>query len=247
MAFRNNNGFFNRFYQSNQGPAGQNVPRGTFQQNPQNVPRGTFPQNMPNMPNYPPQMQQMPQMPQMQQMPPTNLLNPKNDPHVRFEAVPEGLAANLSTGQSDAPQVGPMPKKEQGKVNEASITGFSNFVQGESNSVIFYENLAKSRGVSERNRRWIHELMENKKRQIRYASVLYKSLADEDWTARDMDAERVADFRGGVSYALIQESRMLREVLRVYDDLHDGPYQKGMATVLNSKIADIAHLIALRI
>ena len=208
----------------------------------QNVPRGTFPPNF----NSPPQ-HNMPQAP-MQQMPPMHLLNPTNDPNVRFEPIPSGLAPpgaapNPSPGQQGQSQ----PQLSAPAANNAGelATGLSDLIQGESNSIIFYEKLAKSSGISENNKQLVEELIGNKKRLVQNISKLYSGLFSGEWRAREVKIEETRNFRADIAYSLLQESKLLREASQIYAKLEDPSHQGLMNAVLYSKVADIAHLMAI--
>ena len=196
----------------------------------QNVPRGTFPPA--NMPGS--------QMPPQQQMPPLHLLNPTNDPNVRFEPIPGGMAP---TGTNP----GQMPQSAPTLVDAADIIiKLSNLTQGESNSIIFYENMAKASGITKKERELVTELLDNKQRQMENVTGLYRNLTNSEWVAaKDMRVEETRNFRADIAYALLQESRLLREASQIYTNLDDAAHQRVMNSVLYNKVADIAHLMAL--
>ena len=220
-----------RFGPSSQGPyfPQQNVPRGTFQ---------------PNFSGPPPQRgmpPQMPQMPPQQNMPPMHMLNPTNDPNVRFEPVPGGMMPPNNMPQQPVPSLAPS-LVDAG----ALIIKLSDLTQGESNSITFYENLSRARGIGEKDKELVAELLNNKRQQIQGIAGLYRDLTNSEWSAKkDMKVEETRSFRGDIAYALIQESRLLREASQIYADLNDKAHQKTMNMVIYSKIADIAHLMAL--
>jgi len=200
--------------------------------------RGNMPHRLPNMPHAMPQQQRppqqnMPPMPQQQRppqqnMPPMHLLNPASDPSVRFEPIPEGFAG--STGSAAANDLA-------GKI--------SDLIQGETNSIAYYESLVKSHGVTEENRELVLELLNSKRQQVQNITDLYRMMAKTDWRPKEMEIESTKNFRVGISYALLQESRLLRDVSRIYSNINDEMQQRVMNSVLHSKIADIAHLMAI--
>jgi hypothetical protein len=202
----------------------------------QNVPRGTFP--LANMPH--PQMTPMRQMPPQQQMPPMHLLNPTNDPNVRFEPVP-GRMIPPGANPEQMPPAGPT------LVDAADIIiKLGSLAQGESNSIVFYENMAKTSGIAKRESELVTELLGNKGQQMEIVKELYRNLTNSEWAAsKDMKVEETRNFRADISYALLQESRLLREASQIYANLNDGAHQKAMNSVLYNKVADIAHLLAL--
>jgi len=198
----------------------------------QHAPRGTFPPQMGT------------NMPQMgapaQQMPPMHLLNPTNDPNVRFEPIPGGMMPPGANAE-------PMPQPTSPLVGAADIIiKLGNLTQGESNSIVFYENMASSARISEKDKELVAELLANKRRQIENVTGLYRNLTNSEWAAaKDMKVEGTRDFRADITYALLQESRLLREASQIYADLGDPMHQRTMNTVLYNKVADIAHLMAL--
>ena len=238
----------------------------------QGFPRGQFPQNFgsnfggsPPMPSPMPrgQMGQMRQMPvplqqpttpPRQQMPPMHLLNPTNDPSVRFEPIPEGMMPP-SAQQPAAPspssihQMPPNIPNTPATPTESNAGGIvnklSDYVQGESNSLIYYENLSKSPRISEEHRELVLELTNNKKQHVQHIAQLYKTLTKNDWVAQDMKIADTRNFKADVAYALLQESRLLREASHIYQNLDSEAHQRIMNSMLHNKIADIAHLMAL--
>ena len=224
------------------GPANQNFhPQ-------QNVPRGTFPPNFGANRGRPPQMpgNMPPQMPPQQNMPPMHLLNPTNDPNVKFEPIPGGMmppGGAPNPGPVQMPQTMP-PMPPTANVGEIA-TKLSDFAQGESNSIIFYENLLKVTGISENGKGLILELLNNKRGQLQNIVKLYGDLTKTEWSAKNMRIEQTKNFRADIKYALLQESRLLREATYVHANLDDAAHQKIMNMVLHNKVADIAHLMAL--
>jgi len=187
----------------------------------QNVPRGTFPP-----------VQQMPPMQQMPQMPPMHMLNPNNDPNVRFEPAP---------GVIQAPTVAPT-LVDAGAI----IIKLSDLTQGESNSLTFYENMSKSQGITKKDRELVMELQSNKRSQMQIAAGLYKDLTNSEWaTKKDIRIEETRSFRADLAFALLQESRLLREASQIYADINDATHQKTMSAIIYNKIADIAHLMSI--
>jgi len=224
---------------------------------PQNMGRH-MPQPQRPMHQMPPQ-HMAPQMPQQgQQMPPMSALNPQNDPHVRFEPVPanmqpatQGTAPTPPPPQISRPHELQAPPAQQPapanvQIPEGLQIKLSDFMQGESNGMRFYEGLTKLTGISERERQLVAELLESKKKQMQKASLLHLNLAKSEWAAKDMTTESASNFRGGISYALLQESRLLREASGIYESLVEASPLKGAAlAVVHGKIADIAHLMSL--
>jgi len=202
----------------------------------QNVPRGTSPQNFGR--------QQHPNTNMPQQMPPMNMLNPTNDPNVRFEPIPNGMVPPGGAPPQNslqAPQVSPA-------LSSAAelIIMLSSLTQGESNSITFYENMARSSAVSGKDRELVEELLSNKRRQMESVSGLYRSLTNSEWaSAKDIKVEETRNYRADIAYALLQESRLLREASQIYANLDDAAHQRTMNTMLHNKVADIAHLMSL--
>ena len=269
------NNFFNRAGRNNynyqhhgqfqQGPQGgcngqnccgrQGTSRGmppNYPQQPNNPQFGNFGgwgrQQQPNMPmpsqNMPPMMQPPQGAPrgnmQNPHMPPTHM-PATNDPNVRFEPVPPEL---LPPGKQSIGQPDLGAPSGQGPIGGLAAQ-LSTLTQGESNSIAYYEKLVGVPGISERDKGLVLELVENKKRQIHSVTGLYRDMARADWTAQDMQVETAANFRAGLSYALLQESRLLREASGIHANLTDGPQRRVMDTALHHKIADIAHLMAI--
>jgi len=251
-------GFLNRLPQNNHhGGQFRQFPQGPMPmqsygptiQNPyypqQNVPRGTFPPNFgpsparqpyppANMPQISPPTQQLPQMP------PMHLLNPTNDPHVRFEPIPSEMVPP-GTNLEQAPQ--PPSSLE----NAADIIiKLSNLTQGESNSIIFYESMTRASGVTKKDRELVAELLSNKRKQMDSVAGLYRNLTNSEWSAaKDIRVEEARNFRADIAYALLQESRLLREASQIYAGLDNVMYQRVMNSVVHNKIADIAHLMSI--
>ncbi|MCL2619605.1 MAG: hypothetical protein FWD97_01555 [Defluviitaleaceae bacterium] len=177
-------------------------------------------QNRQQMPAYQPQRQQPPQQmhPMMPMQPPQQQGKaPYSDPSVRFEPIPEGM---LPPGMT-IPTTAEAPAKP-------STDTIKNFLQGEVNSLAFYEKLSK---VSETYKERVLELISHKKSGnplLLQANVTEETKVDE-----------VDDFASGISHALLQESRQLREMTKIKD---------GSITpvLLANKIADIAHLMSLQ-
>ena len=235
----------------------QNVPRGTFPQN-FGPNFGSRPQNNPNQgganrgrpPYAPANMQaamprgQMP-MPQAnqpaQQMPPMHLLNPTNDPNVRFEPMADGMMP-----QGGAPRHGQAPPGNPAESNPNQIISrLSDYVQGESNSLVYYENLSKSPQISQEDKEVVLELMSNKKQHMQNAAKLFRDLTKSEWNAADMKIAGTKNFKADIAYALLQESRLLREASFIYQNLDNEAHQKAMGVLLYNKVADIAHLMSL--
>ncbi|MCL2376656.1 MAG: hypothetical protein FWC76_04585 [Defluviitaleaceae bacterium] len=208
-----------------------------------------------NVPNAMPRghMGQMP-MPQQagppaQQMPPMHLLNPTNDPSVRFEPMPAGM---VPPGGTEAPKQAPPQMPQQAAPNTSPdgnaggiISRLSDYVQGESNSLVYYESLSKSPRISEDVRELVLELMNNKKQHVHNAAQMYRELAKSEWGAKDMKIADAKSFKADIAYALLQESRLLREASGIALNLDNAAHQKIMNSMLHNKIADIAHLMAL--
>jgi len=207
--------------------------------------------NMPNQPNMG-NVQNTPQMPPMQ------LLNPTNDPHVRFEPIGDNMQGAAQTmpvappgnapsniGQANQNAQPFQTSMGQAAMGDAITQRLANLLQGEGNSIVFYGNLVKARGTQAREKQLINELIETKRRQLRYTTEMYKGLANSEWGGTEMMTQQIGDLREGISYALLQESRLLREASQIYADMGTSAAQGGMLTVLHSKIADIAHLMAI--
>jgi hypothetical protein len=256
-------GFFNRPMQSSNhhGRQFQRFPQGQMPmqgygptiQNPhypqQNVPRGTFPPNFGpsrTMQPYPPaNMPQMaPPMQQMPQMPPIHLLNPTNDPNVRFEPAPSGMVPPGANPE----QALQAPQPPSSLENSADIIiKLSNLTQGESNSITFYDNMAKVSGATAKERELVAELLGNKRQQMESVAGLYRNLTNSEWSAaKDIRVEEARNFRTDIAYALLQESRLLREASQIYASLNDAMHQRVMNSVVYNKIADIAHLMSIQ-
>ena len=228
-------------------PSFRPVNQNYYPQQNRNVPRGTFPSNfganharMPHLPaNIPPQIPQ-----HNQGMPPMHLLNPTNDPNVRFEPIPNG-----TTPPGGMPAQSPMqaPQVPSAISNAAEIIIMvSNLTQGESNSITFYENMAKSPAITKRDKELVEELLNNKRKQMENLSGLYRGLTNSEWAAaKDMKIEETRNYRADIAYALLQESRLLREASQIYANLSDVAHQRVISSVLHSKVADIAHLMSL--
>ncbi|MCL2573902.1 MAG: hypothetical protein FWE34_05040 [Defluviitaleaceae bacterium] len=189
---------------------------------PQNVPRGTFPPSFNNTP------QQMPQ----QNMPPMHLLNPNNDPNVRFEPVPGGTMPNAIPANG-------MPNPRD------IIVKLSNLAQGESNSIIFYESMASAAGISEKEKGLVDELLSNKRKQLQSVTGLFKDLTKSEWGPSEMKVAKAKNYRTDIAFALLQESRLLREISQIYVELEDTAHMRLISSVLHNKMADMAHLMAL--
>jgi len=275
----NNNQFNrpNQFNNFNQGHhMQQNVPRGTFFPGqgafPQNMPGQHGMQNMRNtqaahpgqmmvppiqqnrqqmmpMPQRPPQMP-MPQAPsQGMQMPPQHILNPKNDPNVRFEPVPEHLQPSSAPPQVSRPHnlqtnlQAPPQHQTPPNISEDLLAKFSGYIQGESNSMSFYDKLAKAHGISENEERNIQDFLNIKRQHFTKTSALYQSFSKGDWSSRDTQVMAMPDFKSGISYALRQESQLLREISEVYENFGDKD-NAALLSIVHNKIADIAYLMA---
>jgi len=100
------------------------------------------------------------------------------------------------------------------------------FIQGEINSLAFYQKLSEA---SETNREQILELIDHKKRANPNLAQLQ--------AAEETKVDDVTDFASGLSYALMQESRQLRELA--------GAGQQKTGSAIANKIADIAHLMSI--
>jgi len=179
----------------------------------------------------PPQQHPPPQMPQQQ---------PYHDPSVRFEPMPGGtLPPHLGGGANAAPpaQQPPMP---------TPTPELGNFLQGESNSLLFYENLAKAANAGEAEKEQALSLLESKKQNLHKLQNFHKQVAG-DWTAEQgqAPAPEIADFRQGLKFALSQESKLLRAAANIHAGLKDPGQQHFMASVLYGKVADIAELASM--
>lgn len=194
-------------------------------------------QGMTNMPSVPNQ----PSVGNMQNV--SRMLNPTNDPHVRFEAVPE----HMQQAASPTPSVVPAAPVNVGQANigEVMVQRLANLLQGEGNSIVYYGNLVKASGAKAREKQLINELIESKRRQLRHAVEMYKGVASSEWGGQEMQTQHIGNLRDGISYALLQESRLLREASQIYADMGGSAARDGMLSVLHGKIADIAHLMAI--
>ena len=143
---------------------------------------------------------------------------PYSDPSVRFEPIPQGL---LPPGTPTPPP--PPPTQALPQTNTEDL---KTFIQGEVNSLAFYQKLSEA---SETHREQILELIDHKKRANPDLVQLQ--------TAEETKVDDVADFARGLSYALMQESRQLRELA--------GAGQEKTGSAVANKIADIAHLMSI--
>ena len=192
----------------------------------------------PPRPMQPPAMQSPARQPHAphpsqsgQQMPPMHLLNPTGDPNVKFEPLPEGFSTSPAVPVAAGPVASPIQR-------------LINLAQGENNSIIYYENLLRSRGVNDDSKELISELLNSKRQQLGNMVDLYRLAAKRDWAPQEMQIEEVRDFRAGISYALLQESRLLREITQIQAGLSDDLQKRTIDSLLHNKIADIAHLMA---
>jgi len=245
--------------------AQQNVPRGTFpsnftpnfrNQSQANSFQSGMPQMRPphppaNMPNAMPRVQAPVPMPQQstaptQQMPPMHLLNPTNDPHVKFEPIPNGFVPPSNAAAPGPAHPTQAPSSPAADINPNSIANrLSDYAQGESNSLIYYENLSRSSQISEERKGFVQELIDNKKQHVHNMAQLYRELSKQEWVAHDMKIAGATNFKSAISYALLQESRLLREASQIYLNMNNEAHQRIMNSVLYNKIADMAHLMAL--
>jgi len=206
--------------------------------------------NMPGMMNMPNQSNQS-NMGNMQNV--SQMLNPTNDPHVRFEPVPDNMqgVAQATAPMSSVPSNVSQPIQQnqpsaaQAVMGDAMAQRLANLLQGEGNSIVYYGNLVKAHGAQAREKQLINELIEIKRRQLKYATEMYRGLVNSEWGGTEMMTQQVGNLRDGISYALLQESRLLREASQIYADMGGSAAQGGMLAVLHGKIADIAHLMAI--
>ncbi|MCL2234934.1 MAG: hypothetical protein FWB98_00645 [Defluviitaleaceae bacterium] len=178
-------------------------------------------QQMPQMPQVTPRqmpMQQAQAHPQHQQQAQTQA--PYSDPSVRFEPIPQGLLPPGMAAPAPAP---PQPSQAPPQTNTDNL---KTFIQGEVNSLAFYQKLSE---VSEAHKGRILELIDHKKKAN---PDLVQLQATEETKVDD-----VTDFASGISFALLQESRQLRELA--------GHGQEKTGTAIANKIADIAHLMSI--
>lgn len=179
-------------------------------------------QSRQQMPAYQPQRQQTPQQmhPQMSMQPQGQGQQgnvPYSDPAVRFEPIPEGL---IPPGMS-------LPTTAEAPV-KSSVDNLKTFMQGEVNSLAFYEKLSN---ISQSHKDKVLELIQHKKNGN---PLLLQANPDEE-----IKVDEVDDFASGISHALLEESRQLREMTKI----KDGSISPAL---LANKIADIAHLMSLQ-
>lgn len=179
---------------------------------------------------------------QMQQMPQTPQVPLAHVPGVRFEPVPEQFAREMQQGAAvdntaQASQVST-------KVQEESKQKLASLSQGESNSLVYYRSMFDLPGVDEGKREIIAELRENKQKNIEWLSKMYVEVAKEMPAIKEMKVEGVESLKSAVTYALVQESRLLREATSVMEGI-GMEFQAPMQAIIGRKIADIAQLMAL--
>ncbi|MCL2350421.1 MAG: hypothetical protein FWC67_02965 [Defluviitaleaceae bacterium] len=248
MSIFRRNGFFNR----NQQQHHQQRPFNPYFQNNMNS------APMPNMQNFHhghanfrgqmPQMGQMPQQqmpPHMHQRPPMQQQRqqqaPYHDPSVRFEPIPDGM---LPGQPQIPPQPAPQqqhPQTPQPQHHLAVAEKFKEFVQGEANGLIFYESLAKAEEFEGQMESFVGIRAEG----ARQLTSIYKQATMADFAPEQAKTPDVDNFRAGLSFALMQESKQLRELSAIQSNIKDERLAKQVSTVLHNKIADIAHLMSL--
>jgi len=118
-------------------------------------------------------------------------------------------------------------------------------MQGESNSLSFYEKLAKANGVTEYEKSHIEGLLEGKKAGFEKLSGLHKHMASGEFLPTKVETPDVPDFRAGVRFALMEEARLLREISGIYPSLKEPQHLQFFNSLLCSKVADIAGLMTM--
>ena len=127
---------------------------------------------------------------------------------------------------------------------QAPPSDLRTFVQGENNSLLFYEGLAKAQNASEHEKEQASVILENKRQSVQRLLNFHRQVAG-NFAPENAEVSEVEDFRSGVSFALMQESRLLKEAAGIYAGLKDAGQQQFMNSVMHNKVADIAQLISL--
>jgi len=142
---------------------------------------------------------------------------PYHDPAVRFEPLPSQMPPNMPAA-ANAPE------------------GLKIFLQGEHNSLLFYEKLASAGNTSQRQKEQLAVILEGKRNGLSSFQSLNVQAAEQP---------EVQDFRTGLSFALEQEAGLLREAAALYASAKDAGQQQLINSIIYSKIADIAQLLTL--
>jgi len=208
----------------------------------------------------PPQMQHGPQMhpgmqPNMRQgmqsgmqnnqsnsppgMPPMSVLNPNNDPHVRFEPLPNQAGAEQMAGMpsSNAPQA--VPSQAITPVPGDAMGMLANLAQGASNAARFYTKLSEVEGISKEAAGMAGLLAENN------TSVVSKigGLFGGEWSGIETSIADINNTKTALKYAALQEIELLREALRIYDILEDAGQLKVMNGIIMGIMADVINIV----
>ena len=227
---------------------------------PQSYPQNPIQNHMPNpmlrhMQPQPPR-RQLPQMnpqPRPQPQPPNQGYH---DPSVRFEPynpqenqpmpqpLPQPTPQRLlqQTPKPLPPQQTPMvaPRNPAAEQNYTVKSKLLEIYAGERNSVEFYTKLLELEDLSEYDKKLITELAEIKTNASNAVLKIYQELIGEQIQVPDSQIADIGDFREALSFALLQESNILRDLITLSTNIG-----ARASTLINSKIADIAYVIAI--
>ena len=187
--------------------------------------------NHSNQPNSPPGM------------PPMSLLNPNNDPHVRFEPLPRQGAAEHPAGMpipsGGMPQA--VPAQAHTPVPGDAMGMLANLAQGANNAAKFYAKLAEVEGISEETTDVIGHLTESNKTVVAKIGGLFGG----EWSGIEPSIGEIKNPRTALKYAAVQEVELLREALRIYDILEDAGQLKVMNGIIMGIVADVISIIGI--
>lgn len=150
---------------------------------------------------------------------------PYHDPSVRFEPMPGNAPHSLPAAMG-------------------SPSELKAYLQGENNSIAFYESLAKAGNANDFQKEQASAILQSKRKSVQGLQNFHKQVAG-NWAPEHNETAPVDDFKTAVTFALEQETRLLREATAIYAGLKDPAGQHFMNSLLYNKVADITLLMML--
>jgi len=132
------------------------------------------------------------------------------------------------------------PAIATGQDNSVAST-LSNFIQGEKNAALFYNELHRFAG-DEYSRNILHRVADNANGRKTLLNSLYSKVTGSAHSDKDTPIMKSTNLRDGIRAAIEVEHNTVRDMSALYDQIENGAQLKSLNSVIQKKLADIIAL-----
>lgn len=115
------------------------------------------------------------------------------------------------------------------------------FIQNERNAVLFYNYLSR-RTTREDYRKALKDIGEESRKRHEACNMIYKNLKGQEYLPKETEINNSVSFNLGISWAITEESRSIRELSRVFEDMEDERSARSISCLIYKKISDLSIL-----